>query len=137
MIDELYNKDNVKAYKCLLDLELISSDSNSLYIYFNDFFKMLDSDKSLVRIRGFRMISSLAKWDKDNLIDKNIEKILNCFNDSVGVNIRQYLSVVNNILLYKDNLNDVIEESIRKIDINKYKESMQFLIKKDINKLFN
>ena len=135
MIDELYNKDNVEAYKCLLNLELISSENNSLYIYFNDFLNMLDSDKSLVRIRGFRMICSLAKWDKDNLIDKNISKILSCFNDPIGVNIRQYLKYINNIMLYKTNLN--IEDIIKNIDISKYKDSMKSLIEKDIDNLLS
>ena len=63
-IKNLYNEDNNSAYKTLLELETITTESNELYNYFNEFLKMLNNEKTFIRVRGFRLICSLAKWDK-------------------------------------------------------------------------
>ena len=60
-IKNLYNKDNNSAYETLLELEELSVDSNELYPYFDAFLSMLKSEKTFMRVRGFRLICSLAK----------------------------------------------------------------------------
>ena len=58
-IKNLYNEDNNSAYKTLLELEIITTESNELYNYFNEFLKMLNNEKTFIRVRGFRLICSL------------------------------------------------------------------------------
>lgn len=70
-IKNLYNRDNNIAYKTLLELEAMTTESNELYGYFNKFLEMLNNEKTFIRVRGFRLICSLAKWDNENKIDKN------------------------------------------------------------------
>lgn len=134
-VSNLYNKDNVKAYKTLLELETLSTESNELYNYFNEFLKMLNSEKSLVRVRGFRMICSLSKWDIDNKINKNIDDILKELDDELGISIRQCLKSINLILLYKPELTDKIQTKLLNLNLTNYKENMQSLIKKDIDNI--
>lgn len=62
-IENLYNEDNSSAYKTLLELETITTESNELYNYFNEFLEMLNNEKTFIRVRGFRLICSLAKWN--------------------------------------------------------------------------
>lgn len=132
-INNLYNKDNNIAYKTLLELEIITTESNELYYYFDELLSMLNNDKTFIRVRGFRLICSLAKWDTDNKINKNIDKILNELDDEKGTSVRQCLQKINLILMYKPELEEKIENKIRTIDLSKYKDSMQSLIKKDID----
>ena len=94
---------------------------------------MLNNDKTFIRVRGFRLICSLAKWDTDNKINKNIDKILNELDDEKETSVRQCLQKINLILMYKPELEEKIENKIRTIDLSKYKDSMQSLIKKDID----
>lgn len=136
-IKNLYNKDPNLAYKSLLELELISIESDILYNYFDEFFELINSSDTYKIIRGFRLICSIAKYDKLNKINNNIDNILVVFNSSNGVIIRQCLKYINHILLYKIELNDVIEKKLRSIDISKYKDSMQSLIEKDINNILS
>ncbi len=68
LINDLYSTDNNKAYKALLEIETITTESSELYDYFDDFLKMLDSEKTFIRVRGFRLICSLSKYDKENKI---------------------------------------------------------------------
>ena len=132
-IKNLYNEDNNSAYKTLLQLETISTESNELYNYFNEFLKMLNNEKTFIRVRGFRLICSLAKWDNENKINKNIDIILKELEDEKGTSVRQCLEKLNLILMHKIELTDIIENKVRNLELSKYKESMQFLIKKDID----
>lgn len=132
-IENLYNEDNNSAYKTLLELETITTESNELYSYFNDLLEMLNSEKTFIRVRGFRLICCLAKWDSENKINKNVDIILNELQDEKGTSVRQCLEKLNLILMYKIDLTEVIEDKIKNLDITKYKESMQTLIKKDID----
>lgn len=132
-IKKLYNKDNNTAYKTLLELETTATETNELYNYFNEFLEMLNNEKTFIRVRGFRLICSIAKWDNENKINKNIDIILSELEDEKGVSVRQCLEKINLILMYKTELTDIIENKLRGLDLSKYKESMQSLIKKDVN----
>ncbi len=132
-IENLYNKDNNSAYRTLLELETITTESNELYSYFDDLLEMLNSEKTFIRVRGFRLICCLAKWDNENKINKNIDVILNELEDEKGTSVRQCLEKLNLILMYKFELTEIIEFKINNLDLTKYKESMQSLIKKDID----
>ena len=132
-IENLYNEDNNSAYKTLLELETVTTESNELYSYCNDLLKMLNNEKTFIRVRGFRLICCLAKWDNENKINKNIDVILNELEDEKGTSVRQCLEKLNLILMYKVELTEVIEDKIRNLDVTKYKESMRGLIKKDID----
>ena len=94
---------------------------------------MLNNEKTFIRVRGFRLICCLAKWDNENKINKNIDVILNELEDEKGTSVRQCLEKLNLILMYKVELTEVIEDKIRNLDVTKYKESMRGLIKKDID----
>jgi len=132
-VENLYNEDNNSAYKTLLELETITTESNDLYNYFDEFLKMLNNDKTFIRVRGFRLICCLAKWDNENKINNNIDVILKEFEDEKGTSVRQCLEKLNLILMYKIELTDVIDNKVRNLDLSNYKESMQSLIKKDID----
>lgn len=124
-INNLYNGDNNSAYKTLLELETITTESNELYFYFDDLLNMLNSNKSFIRVRGFRLICSLAKWDNENKINDNILLILKELDDEKGTSVRQCLGKINLILMYKPETSEIIE--------NKLKISMCLNIKKICN----
>lgn len=131
-IENLYNKDNNSAYKTLLDLEVITTESNELYSYFDLLLKMLNDKRTFIRVRGFRLICCLAKWDTENKINDNIDIILKELDDEKGTSVRQCLEKLNQILIYKIELTNIIASKLRNLELSKYKESMQSLIKNDL-----
>lgn len=135
IIDKLQDKDNRAAYKSLLELESKSADSNELYPYFDEFLKLLCSESSYVRTRGFRMCCSQSKWDKDNKIDCNIDEMLVMLEDEKPTAVRQSIAALHQILLYKPELYEVIKNKVDSLCLDKYKDSMIPLIKKDIEEL--
>lgn len=131
-IKNLYNDDNNLAYKALQQLEIICTESDALYNYSDEFLSMLGHTKSYVRVRGFRLICSLARWDKYNKINNNIELILHELEDDNATSVRQCLKCLNSILLYKYELSSTIENKIKHLNLTKYKDSMKDLINQDI-----
>ena len=47
-LENLYNEDNNSAYKTLLELETITTESNELYSYFEYLLEMLNSKKKKI-----------------------------------------------------------------------------------------
>ena len=132
---KLYDKDNKVAYNNLLYLELETTGSNEIYNYFDELLGMLKNEKSFVRVRAFRLICALAKWDIENKIEDNIDLILNELDDDTSTSVRQCLDKLNILLLYKPELSNQVEKKLKQLNISKYKESMQSLIKRDIESI--
>jgi len=132
MIKALYSKDTSEAYKILLELEQISEKEKFLYDYFDEFFQMIYNEKYVIRVRGYRLLCKQAKWDKENKINKNIDKILLEMEDVKPTAVRQKLKALKDIVLNKKELNGKIKKKILGMDCSIYKDTMQPLILKDI-----
>ena len=66
---------------------------------------------------------------------QNIDRILNELDDNTSTSVRQCLSKLNLILIYKPELSEKVETKLKQLNLNKYKESMQSLIKRDIESI--
>ena len=134
-IEDLYSSDNNTAYQALLELEAKAKETGDLLLHFPLFLSMITHNKSFIRVRGFRLICCLAKWDEKGLVNKNINTILTVLDDTNGTAVRQCLRSINEIMLYKNELLDIISEKLRTLDVSHHKESMQSLINRDISDL--
>jgi len=137
MIDSLYSKDEKQAYNSLLQLEQISEEANIVYPYFDTFAEMMFDNHYFIRLRGYRLLCKQAKWDNENNIDRIIDDILMQIEDEKPTAVRQKIKALEDIVLYKKGLNNKIRQSILSFDCSKYKESMQSLILKDIERLIS
>lgn len=135
MLVMLYDKDTSQAFENLKELEQLSENSNELYPYLTIFFEMISSEKYAIRVRGFRLLCKQAKWDTENRINNNLESALAILNDDKPTAVRQALAALQDVALYKKELREIIKEKISSIDCFRYKDSMQGLITKDIDKL--
>lgn len=135
MLKKLYDKDNNCAYKTMLNLEAISETSNLLYQHYDFLLNMLNSERAFVRVRGFRLICSLAKWDVEKKIDKDIISILKALDDTDGTSVRQCLKNIDKLIYYKKSLLPTIINKLQNLNVKQYKETMQVLIKKDVDEI--
>lgn len=131
----LEEKDISVAFEALKELEKISDTSDVLYPHINKFVSMMDSEKYVIRVRGFRLFCKQAKWDTDNLIDRNLDSALNILNDEKPTAVRQALTALQDIVLYKKKLREQIKQQVLEIDYLRYKDTMHSLIAKDIDSL--
>ena len=130
-----YGKEKWDIWNKFQEIENSIDDSDLLYRYFDEIKNMLYNEKSYIKMRGFRIICKLSKWDKDNKINNIIDDLLQVLDDEKPTIVRLCLSSLNNLLLYKIDLSNKIENKLKNIDLSKYKDSMRPLIKKDIDYL--
>ena len=130
--DIFYGKDTQAGYNMSLELLELSKKSNEMYAYMNKYIEMLDNENSFIRVRSFKLICSQAKWDKKNIINKNIGHILLELDDEKPTAVRQCLAALNILLTYKPELFKDVKKKLEKIDYSKYKDTMRPLIQKDI-----
>ena len=128
-----YGKEKWDVWRKFQEIENSIEETEMLYRYFDDIKNMLYDEKSYIKMRGFRIICKLSKWDKDNKINDIIDVLLQVLGDEKPTIVRQCLAALNNLLLYKIDLSGKVENKLRSIDLSKYKDSMRPLIKKDID----
>ena len=133
----LYGKKTWDISRDFQEIESSIDKSEMLYEYFDDIKKMLLDEKSHIRMRGFRIICKLSKWDRDNKTNNAIESLLNVLDDEKPTIVRQCLASLNSLLLYKPDLSNKIESKLKNMDLSKYKDSMKPLIQKDIDSILN
>lgn len=133
--DILFGKDTKDIYAEFKKLEAICETSDKLYPFMDLYIEALHSDKSCIRGRGFKLIARNAKWDNENRIDAHLETVLNVLDDETPTVVRQCLAVVPILCKAKKALVPKIESRLKKIDVLKYKKSMQGLVKRDIEKI--
>ena len=128
-----YGKETWDIWRKFQEIESSIDESKLLYEFFDDIKKMLLDEKSYIKMRGFRIICKLSKWDNDNKINNIIDILLQVLNDEKPTIVRLCLSLLNNLLLYKIDLSEKVENKLKKLDLSKYKDTMKPLIKKDID----
>ena len=137
ILNILYGKETRDIWRNFQEIESSIDKSEMLYEYFDDIKKMLLDEKSHIRMRGFRIICKLSKWDRDNKTNNAIESLLNVLDDEKPTIVRQCLASLNSLLLYKPDLSNKIESKLKNMDLSKYKDSMKPLIQKDIDCILN
>lgn len=131
-IHQLEDKDTSIAYEALKALEKLSDSSNSLYPCLPKFIEMLDSEKYVIRVRGFRLFCKQAKWDVDGVIDRNLENALAILQDEKPTAVRQALAALMDLVPYKKELHDCLRARVLEIDPFRYKDTMHSLLAKDM-----
>lgn len=134
-IHALYEKDTKEAYAILRELEDLSEQENILYPYLDEFISMLESEKYVIRVRGFRLLCMQAKWDTNNRINEAAEDILVAVQDEKPTAVRQAIQYLGYMVLYKAELVNRIKETVLSIDYSGFKDTMRPLIAKDIHNL--
>lgn len=128
----LVDKNNNIAYKALQALQKECEESDQVYSYMDQLADMMESDNSYIRTRGLTLIAYNARWDIDNKIDEIIDEYLKHIKDVKPITARQCIKLLPMIAKNKPELKDDIVFALQKADISIYADSMQSLVKKDI-----
>lgn len=134
LVDGLIKCEDKQAYQCLKQLEIESSQAAVVYPFFNIFVGMLNNTNSYIRTRGIILIAANAKWDVDYKLDEIIDEYLKHITDDKPITARQCIKALPVIVKYKPDLKQSIENALHHANPTRYKDSMQPLVMKDIQK---
>ncbi len=130
----LFNKNQNTAYKALKILQKESEHTDHVYPFLDTMIDMLDSSQSYIRTRALILIACNAKWDRENKIDKIIDQYLGHITDEKPITARQCIKQMPMLARYKPELKETLLFVLHSADVDRYDESMQTLIIKDIQK---
>ena len=137
LLSTLTAKDPKQAYGALLELERLSEESDDLYPYTERFADMVSDRAWAVRCRSFRLFCKQARWDDDGIIDCCLDRALVILEDEKPTAVRQALAALLDMVPYKRELRPVIRARVEAMDLSRCKDSMEPLIRKDIQTLLN
>lgn len=135
LLDILYGKEKADAWKRFQIVEQFIDDSNQLYEYFDEIEKMLHCEQSYLRLRGFRLICRLAKWDEEQKIAPMIEELLQVIEEEKPTKVRLCLDALPFLLSAQPKLSQQVKQYLIAHDLSKYKDTMRPLIQKDIEQI--
>ncbi len=134
LVEGLKNSDNEHAYSCLKQLEDESRRSAAVYSYLDALVEMLDHPNSYIRSRSIILIAANARWDVRNRIDEVIDLYVKHIRDDSPITARQCIKALPLIVEHKPDLGACVVNALYNADPMRYKESMQLLIARDIQK---
>ena len=135
IMEALQDNDDKKAYALSKEIAARSASSDEYYAYFDEFTSLLTAKSSYVRTRGFILCCAQARWDKSGKLFNALPTLLTLLHDAKPTVVRQCLSALHEVVLYRPELQEAIRKEVEKIDPSLYKDSMSPLIKKDMNAL--
>lgn len=135
IIKRLIDKDDKLAYEYAKKISIESSKTNKYLDMIPDFASMLQDKSSFVRARFFILICNQARWANDGQIQNVYKHMEQLLSDSKPTVVRQCLNALHEVALFRPEMCKTIKKTISKIDLSIYKDSMQPLIKKDIDEL--
>ena len=91
IIEKLQDKDDKKAYELSKEICALSKTSDEYYPYFDDFLSFITAKSSFVRVRGFILCSSQARWDNEGKLEKALPQMLTLLHDKKTTVVRQCL----------------------------------------------
>lgn len=137
IMEALKDKNDKKAYEFAKEISAKSAETNEYYELFHEFIGMLNEKSSYLRTRGFCLACAQARWDSDGELDAALDKMSVLLNDEKPTVVRQCLSALHEVVLYRPELCERISKAVKSIDLSRYKDSMSPLIKKDAEELLN
>ncbi len=137
LIHGLRNCDNKLAYVCLQELLKRSEQSNEVYAFFEELMDLTRAEHSYQRTRGMLLIATNARWDRDNLLDENIDELLERLPQAKPIEARQWIRAVGQIAAAKPDLSEDIAQALGALNTFRYPGTMQKLIREDIADALN
>lgn len=131
-VEWLSEKNDKVRYNSLLLLENYSAYFKDVYFFWDVFIEKLRNKNSYQRIIGLKLIADNVKWDEDNKFEKIFDEYFNFLNDDKLIIIRQGLQSIQNIIPYKEHLNNRIANKIMFLNIWNLRETMRKPILMDI-----
>lgn len=123
------------AYQSFIELQNISSKSNDVYPYFNQLFSLVDNNDSNIRMYAMILLFENTKWDIDNLIDQNIDKILNSILDTEPSVSSKLIHSLSKLMYHKESLIPKIMKRLKSFDPSIYSSDTCKSIQKEIDAL--
>ena len=78
----------------------VSRETDMAYPHMGEFFALLESENSYLRVRGMFLLAANARWDANNLISERFGRIVLLISDKKPIVARQCIKALTEIAEY-------------------------------------
>ena len=135
ILRKLTDKNDKTAYEFAKQLGVESVGSDRYLAMIPMFAELLQDKSSYVRTRAFILICNQARWANNGQLAAVFDQMCLLLNDPKPTVVRQCLSALHEVVLFRPELSDKIKKALAEIDVSKYKDSISPLILKDMETL--
>ena len=132
LFQTLNEKEDTIRYNAFLLLQSKSRESPLVYEYWSELEKKLESPNSYQRSIGIMLLAENVRWDKNDKFSKTFNKYMNCCNDEKFITARQAIQGLSQIVGATGKYDERVKEALVDLQVAKYKENQQKLLKKDV-----
>jgi hypothetical protein len=104
-----------------------------VYKYWNILGEKLDNENSYQRSVGLMLIAENVRWDDEGKFGAMLDKYFACCTDEKFITARQAIQGLAKILNATSKYDGEVKQRLAKLQLEKYKENQQKLLKKDIS----
>ncbi|MDY3618628.1 SufBD protein [Agathobaculum sp.] len=131
-LEGLYCPKPQQAYRYFQQALAVSRESNAVFPFLPQFFRMAEDANSYIRTRGLLLIIANAKWDEIGQIDDALDSLLKHILDAKPITSRQFIQALPELAAAKPALAGKVCRALRQADVSRYPDSMAPLVLKDI-----
>lgn len=114
-----------------------STEYPDVYVFWDSLVEKLSSENSFHRSIGLMLLAENVRWDKNKAFDGIFSQFMSHCSDEKFITARQTIQSLVNIVPYRIDLIGKISEYLKSLDLSKYKENQQSLLKRDIESIVN
>lgn len=133
----LSSKNTTTGYAAMNALLALSRKSDVVYPHVEEFFVLLESGNSYLRVRGLLLLAANARWDTEDQITQRFGRILIHITDEKPIAARQCIQALAEIAQWKPKLRKEIAPALEAADFSSYAGSMRCLLEKDRERLLS
>lgn len=132
ILRKLRDKNEKTAYEFAQQISAEASATDQYLCLIPALADMLQDRSSFARTRAFLLICKQARWAGDGQLEAVLDRMLPLLNDPKPTVVRQCLNALQEVVLFRPELAEAVENALAEIDLSRYKDSMSPLIEKDI-----
>jgi hypothetical protein len=132
LVEALTEKDETARYHAFLLLQANSRFSPLVYAHWAVFQKKLESSNASQRSLGLILLSENVRWDSEGKFGKTLDAYLDHCVDERFVTSRQAIQGLTSVVGATSVYNEKIKQRLTALSFDRYKESQQSLLKRDV-----
>jgi len=129
LVATLTDRERNTARLKLLEMSRLS---NRIYAWLAEFLKLLDHPNSRVRSCALQLIAANARWDEQQLLDKELDRYLRHLQDEKALTVRECIAGIPVIAAAKPRLRPRLLKALEAVQPGNYADSMAPLLEKDV-----
>ena len=137
LLEGLRARNAAEGYACLKQLLAESGHTAAVYPHWDALIALTEEESAYLRARGLLLLAANARWDTENRLDRDLERLLAHLTDKKPTVARQFLAALPQVAQARPDLAPRLRQALLCADTSAYPDSTRTLVEKDLRAALN